>query len=458
MGQELRNEYSGADLGDERLSRRLVTMGEALSLTPGASFPQIFGDSAGLEGAYRFMSNTSVNPESILAPHQSETVKRSEEYATVVVAHDTTEFLFPGEARQGLGRMRGTTGQGFFAHASLAITSDTWREPLGVLNLETWIRSKTPKETNKMTPRQRQQMKDRESQRWFRCVEDVENQLATGHAIHVMDREADMYDLFAAMIQNTYRFVIRSNFDRRVEEEQKLSETCAMEPSQMQREVPLTQRIGSKMPKRKQAHPPRNARMATLQIKAFAVDLCKPRALKGLPASLRLHVVVAEEASAPEGEPPVCWRLYTTEPIDTHADIEHIIDTYRARWRIEEFFKALKTGCAIKKRQLESAHALLNALAIFIPIAWRVLRLRTLAHNDASRSARSIMSPLQIKILRKLTKKKLLRDLTITDAFVAIAGLGGHLKRNGPPGWITLSRGYERLLNLEEGAILAMEM
>ena len=41
------------------------------------------------------------------------------------------------------------------------------------------------------------------------------------------------------------------------------------------------------------------------------------------------------------------------------------------------------------------------------------------------------------------------------DAMLAVAKLGGHLKRNGDPGWITLGRGYERLLTLEEGWKLA---
>ena len=36
----------------------------------------------------------------------------------------------------------------------------------------------------------------------------------------------------------------------------------------------------------------------------------------------------------------------TTEPIDTVEQVLRIVDWYRARWVIEEFFKALKTGCA----------------------------------------------------------------------------------------------------------------
>jgi len=34
---------------------------------------------------------------------------------------------------------------------------------------------------------------------------------------------------------------------------------------------------------------------------------------------------------------------------------------------------------------------------------------------------------------------------------LAIAALGGHLKHNWDPGWMTLSRGYEKLRTLTEG-------
>ena len=37
---------------------------------------------------------------------------------------------------------------------------------------------------------------------------------------------------------------------------------------------------------------------------------------------------------------------------------------------VEEFFKALKTGCAYETRQLRTYDALVVALMIFLPIAW----------------------------------------------------------------------------------------
>jgi hypothetical protein len=38
---------------------------------------------------------------------------------------------------------------------------------------------------------------------------------------------------------------------------------------------------------------------------------------------------------------------------------------------------------------------------------------------------------------------------------LAIARLGGHLKRNGEPGWLVLGRGYLKLLDLAQGFLIA---
>jgi len=41
--------------------------------------------------------------------------------------------------------------------------------------------------------------------------------------------------------------------------------------------------------------------------------------------------------------------------------------------------------------------------------------------------------------------------VTVKDAMLAVAGLGGHLRRNGDPGWLVLGRGMHDLLLLELG-------
>ena len=136
-----------------------------------------------------------------------------------------------------------------------------------------------------------------------------------------------------------------------------------------------------------------------------------------------------------------------------------IIDCYRGRWRIEEFFKALKTGCAFEKRQLESRQTLLNALALFIPVAWILLRLRTAARSDESIPAGAVLDPEQILVLRKasqVTHKLALPETpSAREAMLAIARFGGHLRSNGDPGWMVLGRGYQDLLMMVVGYRLA---
>ena len=61
--------------------------------------------------------------------------------------------------------------------------------------------------------------------------------------------------------------------------------------------------------------------------------------------------------------------------VETAEQAATVVDHYRARWVIEEYFKALKTGCAIEKRQLMTYEGLTRALAIFVPMAWHLLAL-----------------------------------------------------------------------------------
>jgi hypothetical protein len=162
-------------------------------------------------------------------------------------------------------------------------------------------------------------------------------------------------------------------------------------------------------------------------------------------------VVHIREVNAPEGVEEVEWKLYTTERIETMADAMAVIEYYRARWLIEEFFKALKTGCAVEKRQHESLHALLNATAICLPIAWNMLLLRNLARSAPEAPATEVLTTTQIDVLQTCAPTKLDRNPTVRQVLFAVAALGGHLKNNGEPGWQVLGRGMEYLLILETG-------
>ena len=179
-----------------------------------------------------------------------------------------------------------------------------------------------------------------------------------------------------------------------------------------------------------------------------------------LPSSLKLNFVEVRELDPPEGEEPVLWRLVTTEPVDTEDEVAAVVDAYRMRWLIEEFFKAIKTGCRYQEHQLESSKTLLVLLAIETVVAWRMLLIRWLARNIPGEPAKNILNPTQLVILKRIVeKKKRTASEVITAEYVLyeIAELGGHIKNNGPPGWLVLRRGFEKLFALEQGWNLAQD-
>jgi len=125
-----------------------------------------------------------------------------------------------------------------------------------------------------------------------------------------------------------------------------------------------------------------------------------------------------------------------------------------AWWVIEEYFKALKTGCALERRQLENKRAILNALAVLAPIAWQLLLLRSLSRTAPDEPSTAVLTRLRLALLERHPKLNLRSGATVREAMLAVAQLGGHIKNNGDPGWLVLGRGYEKLLLLEEGARL----
>lgn len=463
---EIETEFEGAELGDERRTHRLKRLAGQLADGPERSVPSATGTDADLEACYRFLNNEHVEAEAILAPHQRRTVERAQGHGEVLVVHDTTVFRFSDEpTRAGLGPILSKQGvRGFYAHVAMAVGLSDVRDPLGVLGVHTYVRSDehaSRERTKRITD------PDNEYHRFARLVDETERTLSgRARAIHVIDREADAYELFARMANCQQRFVVRLSEDRATTERDeatktliKLSDVVSELQGLAEREVPLSPRKGHKAPSTRRIHPAREGRTAKLSFRATAVQLRRPDTLpKQLPQSLRLHLVHVIELDPPEGHPAVQWMLLTTEPIDTVQDVLRIVDIYRARWTIEELFKALKTGCAFEQRQFRSYAALRRLLAVMLPVAWRLLRIRTAARTEPDRSGTDLLTPTQLAVLRATSKRvSLPPSPTAAQILLAIAGLGGHLRRNGNPGWITLGRGFDTLLAYEVGYRAALQ-
>lgn len=427
-------EYAGACLGDARLSKRLVRLANRIGTKPDASFPKTLAE-AELEGAYRFFGNPKVDPEGILGPHVRQTVARIGESEVALALHDTTTLSFRQDGqREGFGTLSERSQQ-LWTHATLAVSADGTRCPLGIVALSTEASIRHG--------------------RWLDNVERANEAVgSTTRLVHVMDREADDFALFSRLLEAKARFVIRLQHDRRVSSEGeppiKITEALARATVTAEREVVINARGANKGNKARKIHPARKTRSARLSIAATGVVLHAPDGKPGLPKTLTLHAVRVWEAAPPPDEPDVEWLLLTSESIDDVDGLLRVVDWYRARWTIEEYFKALKTGCSIEKRQLESYSSFTNAVAFFAPIAWQLLLLRYRAHHEADRDGATSLPDGMLTVLRHIARRPLPRVPSARDVFLAIAALGGHLKRNGDPGWQTLGYGFDRLREAAE--------
>jgi hypothetical protein len=437
------------NLPDVRLRRRFQRIVAAVSKRPERSFPQALPESAELEAVYRFLSNERVDWQQLLEPEVAQTVERIVGAGTGYAVHDSSSMMMTGEAERGdIGSLDGH-GASFLAHFCLAVSVDETPGPLGLLGVEAIFRPDGPR-THKPDWQDVYERSDKESLRWPRMVERVEA-LVRGRAslLHLMDSEGDDYALLATMSGNTRRFVIRARTNRVLADGGRLDGALATTEAVACRRVSLGGRTKAACHGRKTKHKPREPREAMLQIRASCVCLRRPDHVgREQPASVTVNVVHVWEPNAPEGVDPVDWKLYTSEPIDTPEQSIAVVDHYRVRWMIEEYFKALKTGCSFEKRQVESRRALLNTLALYAPIACRLLALR---HESRASAMPTSLTPRQIQVLRAMRRKPLPEQPTARDLMLAVAGLGGHIKNNGDPGWIVLGRGYLDLLAFEAG-------
>ena len=448
-------ELAYTDLGDLRLNRRLITTVANLAAHPTASVPEASGSMAATKGTYRLWDSAApqVTPAAILSSHQQRTVERivAMGETTVLAVQDTTDIVV-GEVAGG-GYLDWPQQKGLKLHSVLAVS--TSGVPLGLLGQQIWARAKANK--GKAKTRHERPTAQKESQRWldgFATAQAVlPGQVTT--VVTVADREADMYDLFAAPRQPNAKLLIRATQNRRVrranDELGYLKEVLPTLPDGGTLTVEVT----------RQANRP--ARSAQLTIRWTALTLLPPHAktAAALAEGEQVQVVWAYEAHAPAGQTPINWLLLTTLAVNDFAQAARCVQWYSYRWLVERFHFALKSGCQVEALQLETADRFMRALATYSLVAWRLLWLTYEARQYPDQPCDQVLESAEWQLLVQhyVPKRRTSKPPTLHEAVRWIAQLGGFLgrKADGEPGVKTIWRGLRRLTDMTLGAQLQAE-
>jgi hypothetical protein len=429
-------EFGAANLGDARRTKRLVALARRLAKSPHCSFPQALPGSE-LKAAYRFFDNPEVDVDGVLAPHVEQTLARMRQVPVVLAAQDTTEFnLTHLPATDGLGYGSVAYLRGFFLHSLLALTPEGL--PLGVLGMKTWARPL--EQYGKAHQRKQLAIEEKESAKWLEGLahlRSLHERCPATRIVGVCDREADIYEMFAAERPNGVDWLIRAAWDRRVAHPEKhLWAAMASAPVLGLMQLPLSRQGNSAQ------------RTAELTIRCAPVHLRSPRSRRCECApEVMVQAVWAVELRPPEGSEPIEWMLLTSVPTVTYEDALERISWYARRWTIESWHRVLKSGCRIEARQFGSVDRFVRATALFAVVAWRILYATLLSRLDPDICCEAILQPSEWKALycrTHATNKAPKRPPTLADAILWIGKLGGYLarKHDPPPGPTAIWRGF----------------
>lgn len=446
--QWAQQEFALAELGDRRRTQRLVNLAQGLAAHPGGTLPQAFPDWAELKAAYRLLDRPETSFERILAPHLARTRAACRQPGEYLLLEDTTLLDYSGSpAAAELGRIGDGQGRGFELHTTLAVRIEGWtlaQRPEGQLVGLLGQRCARPPPAPPNETRAQCLSRPRRSQRWAATLKAAGTPAAGCRWIYVADREADFYEPIQGCQQHRVDFVIRANHDRRLAQGAgHLRETVARAPVLGQTTVEL------------RARPGQAARTAIVAVRAVRVDLDGPWRLDGWqPPLTGLWVVEVREVQAPAGvKQPLHWLLLTSLPCDRWAAVQRVVGIYTARWWIEEYHKALKSGSGVEESQLERGHRLEALIAVLAVVAVRLLATKLLARSrpEGAEAAASFGPEALALLAAKLGRPK--GGWTNQSVLIATARLGGFLARKGDglPGWQTIWRGWQRLMWMCEG-------
>jgi hypothetical protein len=437
-------QFEACNLGDERRTARAVKVAAQFAADPSGSTPdqtETWGD---CKAAYRLFDEEDVTFAALAAPHWRQTVAAASGHCLLI--GDTTIISFGADREiKGLGIIEGRT-YGYLLHSALMVDADS-EAILGLAGQTIHYRRPVPKgETARQS-----KLRERETKVWGAVV-DIAGPPPEGvRFTHVFDRGGDNFEVYCHLLLHRCDWVVRAAQLTRLiitpqQTKQQLKEYLAELPAAGSYELKV--RANHEQP----------ARTALVEVRHGTIAMPVPRdcgryAHECGITLIHMNVVEVREVSAPHGVKPLRWVLLTSHDTGTFAKACRAIEYYEKRPLIEEFHKALKTGCRLEERQYRTAKRLEALTAVLSVVAVRLLQLKSVARVDPERPAEHVVPKRWIHMLSCARKSKRKPIRTIRDFFRGLAGLGGFLgrKHDGEPGWITLWRGFEKLNLLLRG-------
>lgn len=447
------HEFGGAPLGDGRLTRRLVESAARQAEQPGRAFCGVAqGDKALIKGYYRFIDQpdeSAVTMENILLPHREQTMRRMQANQTVLCIQDGTDLNYNGlDKCTGLGyigaNQTAAQSRGLHLHTTMAVTEQGI--PLGILRME----CTAPQPKDDMRRSYEIPIEEKKDYAWIKGMRDcsaIAQLMPHTHIVCVMDREADFFELFDAWRQEPNQRVdllVRADHNRCTTEELKLFDAVEATEPKLYFTLHIDRQSARAKKSKQKARPKRPERMAEMVLRYRRIEL-KPPHYHQDKEPIPIWIIQASEVNSPEGVEPVEWFLLSTKEITIPEQAIALLEWYSLRWRIEDWHRVLKSGCAVEDLQHETAERLKRAIAINAVIAWRITLMTLLGREAPELQADVYFDDIELKVLEAFAKSNNLPlPVNLGAAVLLMARIGGYIARKNdpPPGNEIMWYGY----------------
>jgi len=442
--------FGTVKLGHKARNACVVKLANLLRRHPGGTLPDKLSAPKDYKALMRLVHRPEVTHASVLQPHRQRTVRLMEqsESQVLLLVHDATTLDYSSlkSLANDLGPIGDGRGRGYLCHNSLAIDPQR-RQVLGLANQILHHCDTVPKNESVAAKRLRD---NRESRLWTKAVQQIGSVAPEKLVIDVCDRGADIFEFLSWEVKHGRHFVVRSTYNRALlladgaDQPAYLHDYARTLPALDHKTITIQGRNGS---------PDRQAKIA---VSAGPATVLAPHVKRGEHdrTPLRLWMVRVWEPNPPADCEAVEWLLLTTEVVEQPSDAWLVVSWYECRWMVEEFHKAMKTGCDIEELQFASIKGLEPTIALLSVVATTLLNLRSLSRSPEAKTtlATDIVDASYVAVL-SLWRYKKKRDLTVHEFFYALARLGGHQNRkcDGQPGWLVLWRGWTKLELLHTG-------
>ena len=268
-------EFGEANLGDQRLTSRLIKLADRFSELPESPINQACLNWAETKGAYRFFKNENVSAEAILISHSQQTLERAKQYQTILAIQDTSYFSYTGnKQKNNLGTISRTPGKnvdmlssnGIVMHTTFAVTTEGL--PLGIIDQNLFSRepqSEEVRELKKRTHNNGVPIEEKESFRWLESLNKTRQATKDSgvRVVTVCDRECDIYEFFELADKIDSPVLVRAGKDRIINKSSRYSEKASESLWSYIQGLPSQGEIKVEIPAREQ----KKGRIATLKLR-----------------------------------------------------------------------------------------------------------------------------------------------------------------------------------------------